>query len=403
MTGRRSPDSRLRDALAAKVPTEAPSGLFVRIMDSVEVTPQVRRAPTPLAPILDADRTGRQRLMLLVAAVLIALLTVAIGAGALRFSGPAPGVPLVQIPAELHGRWEAHRPGSIPDLVPGVYSVDLRAPSLVKSPDGVPVVRLGRLASVARQTTGSRSTFAVEIDAECGRGRYTVQLIGQPGDRVRFDADEEPCAERAALLTGPEWEFGTPFIEPTLGPMPPGGRYTSGAFTEPFTFSMPTVSAAGANTGLGTQFYSGATTYVSEGGLRFGGAWWGMVILDDVPVSADLCDVTSDLLPDIPATADAVEAWLRRDHGHRIVSRDEVPVDGRVAVRFDLEETAARSTCRVPRLPPGGYFAYGIRVYAIPTPRDMIVAFAEADSAQTWVDTAPPVDAIIRSIHFTGG
>ena len=236
-------------------------------------------------------------------------------------------------------------------------------------------------------------TYSTRIVGPCGVGRYDVER--RPEDHIRFTLVDDPCAERAAILTSESWEFGAAG-DRRMGPFTAGETYQSGTFTEPFRFVMPTVDATGENAGLPEQFRY-AWRYVSDGGLRFGGVWWSMSILDDLPLNVDVCDDTSAMLPDIPSTPKAVGEWLRSSAGVTVSEPVEVPVDGRTALRFDIGESA--TPCPGSRLPPGGYYGYRSRAYAIPTGDDTILLFGGSDGVN-YEAVKAAMEAFVRSMDF---
>jgi hypothetical protein len=182
----------------------------------------------------------------------------------------------------------------------------------------------------------------------------------------------------------------------TLGPFTAGQTYDSGVFSEPFRFVMPAVDASGENQPLPEQFRY-ASRYVSDAGLRFGGVWWSMVILDDLPENSDLCAETSALMPDLPPTAQGIVDWFRSS-GLAISEPVEVPVDGRIALRFDIGDVSTKP-CVVGRLPPGGYYSYLMRAYAIPTGDDTILLVVGSDGVN-WEAVKAAVEAFVRSMDF---
>jgi len=301
---------------------------------------------------------------------------------------------LQEIPAPLHGTWEATViTGSEGPRVPnGSYSVDFRSDVLLTGPLGTKLRDFGGVTEVTARDAHA-FTYSTRIDGPCGTGRYDVER--RPEDHIRFTLVDDTCAERAAILTSVSWEFGTAG-DARMGPFTAGKTYESGTFTEPFRFVMPAVDATGENAGLPEQFLY-AWRYVSDGGLRFGGAWWSMRILDDVPLNVDVCDETSALLADIPSTPQAVGEWLRSSAGVTVSEPVEVPVDGRTALRFDIGESA--TPCPGSRLPAGGYYGYRSRAYAIPTGDDTILLVGGSDEVN-YEAVKAAMEAFVRSMQF---
>jgi hypothetical protein len=293
--------------------------------------------------------------------------------------------PRVSIPGELHGNWES-----------GIHALDLRSDPLIRDWYGAIRTDLGRVVEILPDP-GRRDAYIVSIQADCGLGVYRLDThTGRQDLGITFTLRADPCPEREDILTVREWYLSPP-DEPRLGPFTAGRTYTSGTFTEPFRFVMPKVDDEGPNKNLARQFAL-AHRYVSDGGISFGGYGWSMVILDDLPIHADVCDPTSALLADIPATPGAVGDWLRSSPGLSVSDPVEVPVDGRTALRFDLGDGA--SPCHGARLPAGGNFEpYLMRAYAIPTGDDTILLVTGSDDSN-YEAVKAAVEALVRSMDF---
>jgi hypothetical protein len=295
-----------------------------------------------------------------------------------------PNLRAVNLPAELHGVWrgDGHR-------------IDLRADVLVSTESGKPLPAYGATLDASRRM-GVANTFIVRVAGTCGVGVYSV--VRRHLDELAFTALSDPCVDRRALLVSTAWTYGDQRAGPELGPFVAGQTYDSGIFTEPFSFVMPVVDGTGDNVGLPEQFRA-AWPEVSAGGLRFGGSWWSMTFVDDLPVNSDLCDQTSPLLADIPSTPQAVGRWLRSNRGARVTEGTPVPVDGRAALRFDLEEVVAAPPCDGGRLPAGGFFPALLRAYAIPTGGDTILLFGGSDGVN-WTAVKEAMESFVRSMDF---
>jgi hypothetical protein len=330
-------------------------------------------------------------------AVVVALLAVAALVATLvggRLERPRPGpdpqppqesnVRSLRLPAELHGVWQGNG-----------HRIDLRADVLVATDGGTPIPAFGATLDATRRV-GVTDTFTVRVGGSCGIGVYTV--VRRHIDELGFTARTDPCTDRRELLASTTWTYGDQRAGPELGPFVPGVTYDSGIFTEPFTFVMPAVDGSGANDGLPGQFRV-AWPEVSAGGLRFGGPWWSMTFIDDLPVNSDLCDETSDLLADLPSTPVAIGDWLRRDRGARVSPGTAVPVDGRTALRFDIDDAFPNPPCTSGRLPAGGFFPYSARAYAIPTGHDTILLIGGSDGVN-WVAVGAAMESFVRSMDF---
>jgi hypothetical protein len=295
-----------------------------------------------------------------------------------------PNARAVNLPAELHGVWRGNG-----------HRIDLRADVLISTEGGKPLPAYGATLDASRRV-GVADTFTVWVAGACGVGAYRV--VRRHIDELAFTALSDPCVDRRALLASTAWTYSDQRAGPELGPFVPGQTYDSGIFTEPFSFVMPAVDGTGDNVGLPEQFRA-AWPEVSAGGLRFGGPWWSMTFVDDLPVNSDLCDETSPLLADIPSTPQAVGQWLRSNRGARVTEGTPVPVDGRAALRFDLEETVAVPPCDGGRLPAGAFFPMLARAYAIPTVSDTILLFGGADGVNL-AAVKQAMDSFVRSMAF---
>ena len=330
------------------------------------------------------------------AAILALLATAALVATLVggRFERPRPAqdplpppqlnVRSLHLPAELHGIWQGNG-----------HRIDLRADVLVATDGGTPLPAYGATLDATRRV-GVADTFTIRVAGACGVGVYTV--VRHHIDELGFTALSDPCVDRRELLVPTAWKYGDQRAGPELGPFIPGQTYDSGIFTEPFSFVMAAVDGTGDNAGLPEQFRF-AWPEVSAGGLRFGGPWWSMTFIDDLPVNSDLCDETSDLLADLPATPQAIGEWLRPKRGTPTLGGTPVPVDGRTALRFDLAEAVAIEPCNGGRLPAGGFFPYAARAYAIPTGDDTILLVGGSDGVN-WEAVGAAMESFVRSMDF---
>jgi hypothetical protein len=295
-----------------------------------------------------------------------------------------PNMRALNLPAELHGVWQGNG-----------HRIDLRADVLIRTDGGVPLPAYGSTLDATRRV-GVADTFTVRVAGACGVGVYSV--VRRHIDALAFTVLSDPCVDRRGLLVSTEWTYGDQHAGPELGPFIAGQTYDSGILTEPFSFVMPTVDDTGEDIGLPEQFRT-AWPEVSAGGLRFGGAWWSMTFIDDLPVNSDLCDETSPLLADIPSTPQAVGAWLRSNPGTRIPEGTPVEVDGRMALRFDVEDAVARPPCHGGRLPAGAFFPMLSRAYAIPTGGDTILLFGGSDGVNL-AAVKEAMESFVRAMDF---
>jgi hypothetical protein len=210
-------------------------------------------------------------------------------------------------------------------------------------------------------------------------------------------------------LIRPPWVPEPRFDDLSTGLMP-GVTYDSGSFGEPFTFVMPPVDGTGANYDLPDQF-ARVRPVASSGFIIYREAWWSIRFVDDLPIGVDLCSTSGALLPDVPATPAEVGAWLEAEQFRRVLSWIVsapvlIPVDGRLATRWDLAESAEDVDCN-PQVPargnlPNGEEPWGemlLRVYAIPTGDDTILLIGGSD-AVNFETVAEIMDGIVRTMDF---
>ena len=412
-------DARLADALRMYA-DEAPRVDSIDFAHAIAAGHPRRRGWSRLI----AD--PRMRLALALLGLALALVSiVALAAVGSRRADLAvdPGFP---VPAGLYGEWDADLAG--PDGQRGTYTLDLNAPTLVRLFGGSTQDWAGRVVAVVTNNQ-TQPTVVVRSSGACGEGRYLLREdpgqvtpvdpeapsasrgpsadpdIPTPGPSrppdqwvaFRLTDPTDECADRAAILTNTPWTRSVLgyLPSPKLGPFVAGQTYDSGSFTQPFRFVMPAVDNQGDNEGLADQFRF-ASRYVSDGGLQFGGVWWSMRLIDDLAVQADLCDTTSAIRSDIPATPEAVDEWLHAIPGLTVSEPVEVPVDGRTALRFDID---AERCDDMARLPLGGLYGYLMRAYAIPTGDDTILLVGGSDGVN-YEAVKAAMDAFVRSMDF---
>jgi hypothetical protein len=406
-------DLRIGDALrayAAEAPVQVDAAAFARAV----VGERSRRSRWSGLRVPSGRRSALVWVVVGALAVVGSILALA-AVGALRSSRVELSVdPSFPIPAELYGEWQAEVSANGPRVPAGQYTLDLNARDVIRGPAAASLDWAGR--AVAFIPNGPDAYDVVIASAGgCGTGRYSLRATepvttpGEPSasphaggvsptldqsETVRLTPVQDECADRLAILGAASWTRARAIETLRLGPFAPGETYGSGSFTEPFTFVMPRVDDHGENAGLPDQFRY-ASRYVADGGLRFGGPWWSMRFIDDLPVHADLCDVTSAVTPDVPQTPPEIEAWLRSSRGLTVSEPVAVPVDGRTALRVDLDAESCRST----RLPLGGYYSYLMRAYAIPTGDDAILLIGGSDAVNVEAVKAA-MDAFVRSMHF---
>jgi len=177
-----------------------------------------------------------------------------------------------------------------------------------------------------------------------------------------------------------------------------GGRYQASAFSEPFGFVTPQFDPT---VDQGDGVVAVAEQLGSTGGvLRIQyGCCWATWLIDDQPVSADVCDPAVDLssgtLPDIPFTPREVASWLGSSQTLVLGDPVEIPVDGRTALRFDIRAPLAH--CRVATT--SGTYPLDTRVFAIPSGDDTILYVTWSDpGSRPYVERS--ADELVRSMTF---
>jgi hypothetical protein len=288
---------------------------------------------------------------LVIAAGMIGLLIV----GALRDREPTIVGPLAP-PAALEGRWLAI--AEIPGAVgaENTFHVDFGGDVLLKDWVGQPLAWAGRSVEIRPTEVPDRWILRVEAPAPCGPGTYRVGVIE---GFVQFSVIEDSCPDRVALLEFSAW------TRPGFGYLVPGETYEMTGFSEPFALIGPRGTIEG---GLPALQLQDDPSLVRLSGFPED---WNATFMDDRPVYEDACARTT-LLPDVPATPGEVGDWLRGMPSARVAEPVEVPVDGRMALLYHVDDS---------RCPDGDRLTDGHAidvyltdlVYAIPTGDDTIL------------------------------
>ncbi len=400
MIDRRPTDARLASALRTHLPAHAEPALRSRIAEAIETTPQLRPLSRILAGMADADPTLRHR-NLLIAAALLAALTVAAAAavGALvewqrRDTNRELNLKLIvdesnPIPAVLYGEWVANKGGGDQRIPPDVQTLDLDGSVLIRLPGGTPLDPAER-AVAFRPTKPGEGTLIVRSSGRCGEGRYHLrELVEDNGVVNRFFLDDpvDGCAARVDILLSP---MG--WVRPGSVDLVAGRTYGSWAFSEPFHFVMSTMDGS-----PGDERVAVARQWGTRGGLMIAmGCCWYSTLIDDQPVNVDVCDRTKGTMPDVPPTPEAVGRWLRSSSGLTVSDPVELLVDGRTALRYDLDVVGCTGGTGS-MMPPE--FFIGSRVYAIPTGDDTIVYAIWSDEGSSRGVLAG-AEQLVRSMTF---
>jgi hypothetical protein len=166
----------------------------------------------------------------------------------------------------------------------------------------------------------------------------------------------------------------TPTASPTSPPDPlgfleDGGTYrtTAGSFSQSFTVTLPRMPAALADNIFGDLLGSSHD-------LRIRPKVGAITIHDDSVLPADFCNPDGGVIKDIPATPQAVQAWLAK--GLIVSPPVELTVDGRTALRWDVFVPASCHAAASDSS-TGAAIWFGPRehhrLYAVPTGRDTIL------------------------------
>lgn len=284
---------------------------------------------------------------------------------------------------ELYGDWQSEIPAAGSEVPAGRYRLNLGAASLIRGPDDVPLDWVGRVTRFASIGPGAWE-LDVMSDGSCGDGRYVVQRYG---DGLRFTDPIDACRDRAAILVGALiWSRKEARV-----PLTADETYGSWTFSEPFHFVMPAIQA------IMEPDDQHGVLHVQHG------CCWVLTFFDDVQVRLDDCDPTGTL-PDVPATPEAVGEWLRSWPDTIVADPVAITVDGRTALRFDVQRTTP--SCHQPATPvqvPGLMLGDGdsssSQIFAIPTDDDVILLVTWADGgSRSEVERA--ADEIVHSMTF---
>ena len=304
---------------------------------------------------------------------------------------PSPSDPREPgIPDDLAGTWHAST-----EAFADPFTVDFHSESLVLNWYGDPIPRYGHAVSFER-IDANNGTLLIDGPAPCGRALYQLRMIE---NRIWFIRDDEPCGDRANILVNENpWVLGPP-----RRPGPTGEPARDDGFSEPFSFI-----AYGLDGTLGpgkiqpdgpVEPPTDDIPNVLEVGNDFGS--WDVHFFDDWPMNIDPCD-DSATMPDIPARLSEVATWLSKPG---VLSADPVllDVDGRQAMRFDLNIEGCGDSPNHQPYAAEGYASHEIfpvvRIYAIPTGDDMIIAQVATDQGSSW-HVMRNSDYLITSIDF---
>jgi hypothetical protein len=200
----------------------------------------------------------------------------------------------------------------------------------------------------------------------------------------------------------------TPTPAPTASPTPEpeyvGGALTAGTtyqtlqFGEAFTFVLPER--------LGSQEVD--SDVWDQRTFRIRPASGGAITFhDDARLTDDICHPTG-VLPDHPATPEAVGEWLRASEGLTISEPTEMTVDGVTAMYYDIQ---LAETCEINGDPmPGAPTVWfdvneRHRVYAVPSGDDLVIVFTwgagyQGIGDEVLDDLNLVTDDLVRSIVF---
>jgi hypothetical protein len=175
----------------------------------------------------------------------------------------------------------------------------------------------------------------------------------------------------------------SPSAEPAQGELVVGTTYATTGFSQPMTFTLPSGWPQGP-VPIADPGASGHTWRLWSQGA------WAVTFHDDVLLPTDLCAPTSGLAP-LPATPDAIMAWLAASSGTTLSAPVTLQVDGRTATAWDVSFGPACQGNRSADVYVSANEQH--RFYAIPTGTDTILAI-------TWDTAAAPADKLVESLTF---
>ena len=338
-----------------------------------ETSPAARRVATREG----ANRTGRAMRLLAVAALLaIAGASAAlVGSWGSRADAIDPQrAEFGPIPRSLLGEW--HR-RELEGTGAPIITLDFGGPMLLHDQNGctpsapdcmmrvppLPDRRPGRRAIGFIPTVEGAGVLVVDRPPPCSEERFLVTGIDQV--QLQFAPLVDTCGDNA-ILTEQPWPIRSVQLTP-------GDAFGSLGFSEPFHFVMPDLPANELGVGL--------SQVGNRGLLRIGNVWWSGSFFDDQRLFVDMFDPGSGTLPDLPATPEALTAWLRANSKLGGASPTELVIDGRVALRFDTPEVAWARWPNETQEAGYGHPTLGVahRVYLIPTADDVILFTVRGD------------------------
>jgi hypothetical protein len=222
-------------------------------------------------------------------------------------------------------------------------------------------------------------------------GVVVTLLLSRPGDS-RVGGEATPAATPI------------PSQPATLGPA--GTILRAATFTEPFTFTMPAYPND-SSTPVSTAFWDPAPGGAQHRGMRLASNLWGSVSFhDDETMPADMCRPAAASIDDVPATPEDVGRWLRSGGGLEVSVPEQLTVDGRHALSWDVSTpTGVCEVVLIRRWPP--WFGGGERhrIYAVPTGTDTILVITWGvdwgNGTEEHLDAVnDATDALVRSMTF---
>jgi hypothetical protein len=240
-----------------------------------------------------------------------------------------------------------------------------------------------RLAFVAAASVLVVSTVVVTL------------ALSRPGDG-RVAGEATPAA--SSIPTPPA------VLGANLGPA--GTVLSAATFSEPFTFTMPAYPED-STTPVRAEFWDPASGGAQSRGMRLVSSLWGSVSFhDDESMPADMCRPSGDRIDDIPATPEDVDRWLRSGAGLEVSVQEQLTVDGRPALRWEV--STATGVCEVVLIRPAPWFGSGERhrIYAVPTGSDTILVITWGVNWSTGTEehldaVNAATDALVRSMTFS--
>ena len=253
--------------------------------------------------------------------------------------------------------------------------------------EGPTVASRELLEAVRRDVARTNQTLAVPAPGFGLRSAVTIGLIAATiaalavvagRDVVGPTTDTMPAAS-PAVSSGP-----TSIDYPRFSPVEEGQQVVLEDFSEPLRFVVPHFPATGGNPLVVSEY--------GQGDAGLGGTVFGVGLLDDVHLPADLCRPTTGALDDVPPSGAAFDDWIRWSTGVTVrASGDLTGTAGAIRWATVVGDGACLDS---------GLLGPGQRrqLYLVPTGDDTILVTAGSVSAYDTMDQA--TRDLVTSLRF---